>query len=381
MGVFLLTFTLLSVSVYLSWQGSKDIADFAVAPPQYRTTTKADSTKNADIATAQRMFTTDSTTIEAKYKGKSEATKSDLQSQIANLETRAASTAKTSPSWSKELKNKAVILRGGLSTKLASLDSEKAAEIETKAADLRRTMDKANDRADDETAAIKTENATLKANADQRKDCYKGYIGYFTLMCYVFFLSIFALNEIYHKGTNIETKPLPSQRHFAPSVMSEFWETVKEKLDVFFRTKIQTWSDRTPPQPIPSKAHLLYNFQFDLLTDTLKIETESEKIRLPVKVPFKASHIPTSKQAGITPEKERRQIGFVKNDKTENPETVKDLINDKHTTKIVNENRVCHHCGVNYIHGHHKQKYCSELCRVEAWEKRTGKRFSKVVIA
>jgi hypothetical protein len=39
--------------------------------------------------------------------------------------------------------------------------------------------------------------------------------------------------------------------------------------------------------------------------------------------------------------------------------------------------RTCPNCGKQYIYKHHKQIYCSEACRIESWEKRTGKKFKK----
>lgn len=43
-------------------------------------------------------------------------------------------------------------------------------------------------------------------------------------------------------------------------------------------------------------------------------------------------------------------------------------------TKIVNDagDAVCEHCAKPYLRNHKKQKFCSELCRVAAWEARTG---------
>jgi ribosomal protein S27AE len=39
--------------------------------------------------------------------------------------------------------------------------------------------------------------------------------------------------------------------------------------------------------------------------------------------------------------------------------------------------RTCPNCGKQYIYKHHKQIYCCEECRIESWEKRTGKKFKK----
>ena len=42
-----------------------------------------------------------------------------------------------------------------------------------------------------------------------------------------------------------------------------------------------------------------------------------------------------------------------------------------------NLQRECEHCKATYTHGHARQRYCCDLCRVEAWQSRTGKRVRK----
>ena len=40
------------------------------------------------------------------------------------------------------------------------------------------------------------------------------------------------------------------------------------------------------------------------------------------------------------------------------------------------DGRTCEHCNEPYMHRHHKQKYCSEACRIANWEARTGRKFN-----
>lgn len=385
--IFILTLAMLAVSMTLSWQGSKDIADFAVSKSIEKTTTKSDSTKNADFATAQRLFTSDSATIETKYKGKSEALTAEFNSRIGASEGKANQTVNSAPLWSKSLKAQAVALRGEMATKLATLQAEKAAEIEAKANDRKKAIDKADSRADNETATIKNDNITAKNEVNEKKTKYKGYIGYFTLMCYIFFLSVFTMNEIYHKGAAIEIKPIPSQRHFNPSVFAEFIETVKEKLDVFFRTKIQNWADETPPQPLPLSMSALYDFKADVLTDTIKIQTTGKETKV-VKLPLKVHKIAALKQDEIneeTPTKVR-VIGFNKRDDTKDDTTEKEAVRNAYnamsktvtdTSKYTILNCAFEPCGQPFERRTTFQKYCCEEHRISAFESRTGKQLKK----
>ena len=356
-GIFILTISILAGSIALSWQGSKDIAEFAVSKPIEKTTSKSDSTKNADFATAQRLFTSDSSTIETKYKGKSEALTAEFNSRISANEGKASQTANSAPSWSKSLRLQAATLRGELTTKLATLQADKAIELEAKATDRKKAIDKADNRADSDAATITADNTTAKGEAEKKKNRYKGYIGYFTLMCYIFFLSVFTMNEIYKKGSSIDIKPLPSQRHFNPSVFAEFIETVKEKLDVYFRTKIQNWADKTPAQPLPLSINALYDFKANTFDEVLQVESDFEKMKV-VKLPTKRHKIAaiakddTTKKADDTPSKVR-VIGFKKQDDTGNTNDTNDTEKVENTadTNIVGGGIVgnCKHCSKSFV--------------------------------
>lgn len=49
----------------------------------------------------------------------------------------------------------------------------------------------------------------------------------------------------------------------------------------------------------------------------------------------------------------------------------------KHEFVIGEGNRICLHCGSAYEYRIHNQKYCTEKCRVEAWQQKTGKVLKK----
>jgi hypothetical protein len=102
-----------------------------------------------------------------------------------------------------------------------------------------------------------------------------------------------------------------------------------------------------------------------------------------------------------------RQIGYNRNNqnnieqpKNEQPTNnfsglkMNDLSNDKTMDYSNNDNRItkivtvqkselkgnersCKNCNEKYIYKHHKQMYCTDKCRIESWEKRTGKTLKK----
>ena len=47
------------------------------------------------------------------------------------------------------------------------------------------------------------------------------------------------------------------------------------------------------------------------------------------------------------------------------------------TQNVHANQRLCAHCQQSYVYGHARQRYCTEVCRVAAWEGRTGKTLKK----
>jgi len=78
----------------------------------------------------------------------------------------------------------------------------------------------------------------------------------------------------------------------------------------------------------------------------------------------------------------RQAIGFNKETETTEPTNNGTKESDRMETPIrqpyngtplKDSQRSCLHCGVAYIYKQHTQKYCSEPCRIKAWQERTGK--------
>ena len=371
-GVFLLTIALLTVSIFLSYKGSKDIASFAAPKATEKTTAAQDSAKRAATMQAKALFSSDSMIIESKFIGKKEAIESELMSSIAAIERNAKG-------------KQATTLRAELKTKLAKLQSDKATEIQAKS-DLRAAaIDRATNRADQQTDVILSDNKTAKEKAESKASSYSGYIGYFTLFCYVFFLFTYILNEIHHKGAQIEVTPIPSQRHFNPSVLAEWLEALKERIDVFFRTKVYNFADATAAQPLPDAVRSLYNFKAKTFDEVLQVESEFEKTKV-VKLPTKRHKIAANLQDDTATK--QRQIGFRKTDETKDDTTAKqddtrvhndfrysDNLQDDTKTILVSHSDFgkCENCGKDFFRNHKKQRFCCEDCRKIAWSNRTGK--------
>lgn len=69
-------------------------------------------------------------------------------------------------------------------------------------------------------------------------------------------------------------------------------------------------------------------------------------------------------------------IGFKygMNAETENvTQTVTDSETNSETRAVSGLERQCEHCQVAYIHGHSRQRYCGQACRISAWRKKNNR--------
>ena len=389
-SVFILTIALLGVSVFLSYNGSKDIAAFAVTPPTEKSTTAQDSAKRTATAQANSLFSSDSSTIETKYKGKSEALTAEFNSRISASEGKASQTVNSAPSWSKSLRAQAAALRGEMATKLATLQADKATELQAKAEKRQSDIDKATDRADSQADGILSDNKAAKDAAKVKANSYSGYIGWFVLFCYIFFLFTYILNEIYHKGAKIDLTPVPSQRHFDPSVIALFTEALKERIDVFFRKKIYAFSNNTDVQPLPDAVRVLHDFKANTFDEVLQVQSDFEKMKV-VKLPTKRHKIAATAKDETTVKRDEtpskvRVIGFKKQDETtddtDEKEAVRNAYNamsktDGNPSKYTILNCAFEPCGQAFERRTTFQKYCCEEHRIAAFEARTGRQLKK----
>ena len=377
-GIFILTVALLTCSITLSFSGSKEIAESIVQKPIIKNHFRADSLKNIDVAQSNKLFSIDSMNTESKFSGKIAATNTDYLLRISQIE--------------RNGKSHATSLRAELKTVLSNLETEKATEMQGISTDRKKLVYQSDSRADSETIIVNADNLAAKSEADLKKSKYKGYIGYFAMFCYLFFLSIFTLNEIYKKGAEIKTKVKPSMRHLSASLISEFKETVLEKFDVWARTLIYAWHEKTPAQPLPTSLRALQEHEFDLLTDTVKIESEAVTTRV-VKIPIKVHKLAASAENtdGKT-DAPRQTIGFKTANNTSNDGKIYDGKSNDITasvmgntdgknydgkTVIMNDgnSRICAYCNSRFIYSIHNQKFCSEDHRKAAWAQKTGKEF------
>ena len=359
--VFFLTASLLIVSIFLSYKGSQDIGTLAVTIPAEKSTSKFDSDRAESIKQSNTLFSIDSLQIENRYVGMRIATNTDYALKIAEIERYSNG-------------RKATMQRAQLQIKLAQQQTDRAKEITNIASERKATIQAITARTEKLSDEVLSDNKNAITTAKTKQKQYGGYIGYFTLFCYAFFLSVLIMKEIFDKGSEIITKPLTSQRHHSASIFAEFTEAIKERVDVYFRTKIIAFSDKTKAQPLPAKLSALYDHEADLMKSTLKITTEKSSDNKTISLPIKRHKIAASTEADSKPQ--RQTIGFKTASAETNDGKVIDGKNDVITASVINgKNRACAFCNQSFQYSIHNQKYCSEEHRKLAWQQKTGKAF------
>jgi hypothetical protein len=191
-------------------------------------------------------------------------------------------------------------------------------------------------------------------------------------------------NEIFLKGAGqtIEIKEVAKK----PLLITVFAIGIYEKIyQVFY------W--------LVAKAIGNKKYEFgDIQQHTIKYQVHqktatSDKLQIAAKlrpIGFNRNKEETSEQSNDSITNEYQSIFNGIHDSSEQAKT-SDLTamnfngNDNRITKVVvvqksdkNSNeRVCKNCNEIYIYKHHKQMYCTDKCRIESWEKRTGKTLKK----
>jgi hypothetical protein len=192
-------------------------------------------------------------------------------------------------------------------------------------------------------------------------------------------------NEIFLKGAGqtIEIKEVAKK----PLLIVIFAEGIYEKIYQLFYWVVGTIIGNKKYQFDDIQQYVVkYELNQNKDTETrLKIESQngwqgSQQVR---QIGYNRNNQNNIEQ----PKNEQPTNNFsgLKMDDLSNDKTMNYSNNDNSITKIVTvqkselkgNERSCKNCNEKYIYKHHKQMYCKNACRIENWEKRTGKRLKK----
>ncbi len=454
--IFCVCFGLLFTSAYLSFKGSRDLVEVAAPLPDLKDTAQQDRKHAENKKQILNSFAADKQATADSYDKRTEAEKSRFNSLIdeqkAEIRKYTRKELKTGASYQTRIersRKKIAAYRVQQTEKTAALERERAAAVQL-LTDRRRTdLNRLESTYANEVADVKKENQTTVQTAAAKVSKYGNGLAWFTILCVLVFLFSVVLEQIHKKGSGIEQTALPNQYYFSQSVFSEFAEMVSDKMNFYFRNKINRLAYATPPPPIPAAPPDLYDLtaakqrrllftlpdedtpQFILnsplpdiesrptvstrptesapptneppadieqtLLQYLKtyldlkkcsLDTAAAQVQLKADEVIKAYLGKAATAAGVTALRaqiigflkgqnpnpfsthHRQTIGFNKPTETNTETTIRKSLNENSAKP---QNRTCTHCKNEYTYRHHKQKYCSDTCRIDAWQARTGK--------
>lgn len=354
---------LFSASGILSFKGSKDLVAIATPTPSLKTTEKTDGIyydKKGEIST---LFTADSITITNGYTKQMDTEKKRFkaliakeQSQLNRYVRKEQRTGLSYRSKKEAIRGKMASLEADKSTTISNLQGLQSTELRTLTQNRRNDLKAIERNHENDVTKIEGTNTATLTRAESNTVYYGNGLAWFTIVCLFVFLFSIIIEEIHKKGSGIEQVALPNQYFFSQSVLADFANMVNEKVNYSIRNKIQQWANGTPPPPIPLAPPSLYDLS----------NANQQKLLFALEDTNDQYYILKNRLMDIGQQPEiKRRIGFNVNDPVK-----RKSYND--TDKAKNE-RVCINCSSSYTYRHHKQKYCCDECRIEAWEKKTGK--------
>jgi hypothetical protein len=123
----------------------------------------------------------------------------------------------------------------------------------------------------------------------------------------------------------------------------------------------------------------VYDYKRKVVLETLLTDNSPTTAKVDGKIDVIEDTNTITPPAPLQQSTQPQRIGFIFGKQTAKEHLpTNDNRNENSNTIIVNENRrVCLHCQNEYTYKHHKQLYCTENCRVLAWEQRTGKKLNR----
>lgn len=351
MTIFILitTLALLSVSGNLSFRNSVNIVE--MFKPQADTKDRTPVTNEYEKERGQILatYSTDSSSIASVYNTQINAKNTEYQSLIDIQKQGIARYERKEQRERKSYRTKKIVIQTKIEQLEADRDAKTSILITSKGNELKSLLEAKNVeikgiKKDYKTKAssIESHNDTAVEKRDKKIASYGLGLGWFTIFgLFVFVLSVI-LDEIHKKGSGIEEKILVSQNYFSDNIVNAFFNMVGNKIQFAMRKKINEWESTTPPPPLPNNPMALYDVS----------NLEQEKITINVK------ELPKDGKVVYLPN---------------GTNDFRNYENRSDTGKLRN----CQHCNNEYTYNHKKQKYCSDNCRVKAWEKRKGKTLQK----
>lgn len=259
--------------------------------------------------------------------------------------------------------------KAAIREKIATIEANAAREIATMATTRAADMATAQERLVSARNEVNARNTEAEANAASKVKNYGLGLGWFSLLALFILVAVISLDEIIRKGAGIEKQAQPTQWDFSQGITAEFLSALDNKWQYHARGLIRKIADATPPPPAPADPVPLWDIEPALIR---------RKKTAQASIPMAFYH--GTQGANATP----TQTVPVSNNQGQNGTTAPKTAENTDTnprrpigfdTKFVSGNfRHCEHCANPYEHRHHKQRFCSDSCRIANWIVKKGRR-------
>ena len=353
MSVFILitTIGLVCLSGSLSFNNSVEIADTFTSEVEQADTKGASNNYDKERNEILNNYRTDSSSTASGYIAQINAKNTEYQSLIDIQKRGIERYERQEQREGKSYRTKKILINTEIERLEAVRDTENGILVSSQAIDLKSLLGAKNDDLKEIKTKYRNDVSTIEDDTNKKKDkkenkvqAYGLGLGWFTIICLIVLILSIILDEVHKKGSGIEQKVLPSPYDFSTSIVGEFFSVVSDKIQGKIRTKISEWEKKTPTPPLPTAPTNLYDLsQLEQSILTVKVEERPEETK----------------------------IVYLPNDNHLYENRREEKNNDS------SKKRECEHCQEEYIYNHKKQKYCSTLCRGQAWEQRNGTKLTK----
>lgn len=357
----------------LSFQGSKTLVKSLASAPKAQSTHHADSVHHTTQAHALAVYRHDSAQVATRYADQVEAVRQAARSQIeaqkaelSTIESRERATNTLMTTRKKEIRAAIRKIEADRDGQLSAMEADKAADQAATMAAYKRDLESAAKAHQKATGKIEQANDTAQQRHETTVANTGGSLAWFTIVCHLVFALSIGLNEIHRKGSGIEQQPQPNQWHFSQSWIDDFTHMISDRFNYQVRTWIAAQAAKTPPPPPPGAPSTLWEMKDNGLPRRV-IEYQDEE--QPESVSGKPAQQP------------RRQIGFKSSlhrrpapksqSRSANASSINATVNGSHSGL----QKECEHCGQSYTAKVGWQRFCSENCKLDWHEQRTGQRF------
>lgn len=206
------------------------------------------------------------------------------------------------------VKRKINELEADRANELATIELSKSDELDELLRTKKKRLNKALLSHENGITGIESRNAETLLTAKTKVNRHGNMLAWFTVICLVILVLSIILNEIYHKGSQINQVAQPNQYYFSQSIGSELLNMLSEKANYTIRNRIDKYAATTPNPSLPALPPLLYDLEaLKQVPLQIRIKPKSEQpnyIELTQIHPQQARQSTSGTEFSISPVKE-----------------------------------------------------------------------------